>query len=151
MQTQFKLVIGCDLAAYDFKNLAIKELKARGYDVTDVGCWSALEGDYPQAAEEVATRVVSGEFHKGLLICGTGQGMAMAANKVAGARAALCYDIFPALMSREHNNSNVLCSGAWMVSLEKYLDIVEAWLFGKYSPGRHDIRINYMLDMEKKR
>ena len=151
MQTQFKLIIGCDLAAYDFKNLAIKELKARGYDVTDIGCWSALEGDYPQAAEEVARRVVSGEFDKGLLICGTGQGMAMSANKVKGARAALCYDIFPALMSREHNNSNVLCSGAWMVSLEKYLDIVEAWLFGKYSPGRHDVRINAMLDIENKR
>lgn len=151
MQTQFKLVIGCDLAAYDFKNKAIAELKARGYEVTDIGCWSAQQGDYPPVAEEVATRVVSGEFDKGLLICGTGQGMAMAANKVAGARAALCYDIFPALMSREHNNSNVLCSGAWMVSLEKYLDIVEAWLFGKYSPGRHDVRINYMLDMEKKR
>ena len=151
MQTQFKLIIGCDLAAYDFKNAAIKALKERGYSVTDVGCWSAQQGDYPPVAEEVATRVVSGEFDKGLLICGTGQGMAMAANKVKGTRAALCYDIFPALMSREHNNSNVLCSGAWLVSLDKYLDIVEAWLFGKYNPGRHDVRINYMLDMENKR
>lgn len=151
MQTQFKLVIGCDLAAYDFKNRAIKELRDRGYSVTDVGCFSSLEGDYPPIAEEVATRVVSGEFDKGLLICGTGQGMAMAANKVKGARAALCYDVFPAIMSREHNNSNILASGAWIVSLEKYLDVVEAWLFGKYNGGRHEVRINYMLEMDNKR
>jgi len=151
MQTQFKIIIGCDLAAFDFKNKAIAELKARGYSITDIGCWSSLVGDYPPVAEEVATRVVSGEFDKGLLICGTGQGVAMAANKVKGARAALCYDIFPAIMSREHNNSNILASGCWLVSLEKYLDIVEAWLFGKYSTGRHDVRINYMLEMEKKR
>ena len=102
-------------------------------------------------AEEVATRVVAGEFDRGLLICGTGQGMAMAANKVKGARAALCYEELTALMSREHNNSNILASGAWLVSLEKYLDVVEVWLFGKYNGGRHDVRINYMLEMENKR
>lgn len=151
MQTQFKLVIGCDLAAYDFKNAALKALKERGYDVTDVGCWSSQEGDYPQIAEEVATRVVAGEFDRGLLICGTGQGMAMAANKVKGARAALCYQEFTALMSREHNNSNILASGCWLVSLEQYLNVVEAWLFGKYNGGRHDVRINYMLAMDNKR
>lgn len=151
MQTQFKLIIGCDLAAYDFKTKAVEALKARGYSVTDIGCWNSLAGDYPPVAEEVATRVVSGEFDKGLLICGTGQGVAMAANKVRGARAALCYDVFPAIMSREHNNSNILASGAWLVSLDKYLDIVEAWLFGKYNGGRHDVRINYMMEMENKR
>jgi len=151
MQTQFKLIIGCDLAAFDFKTKAVEALKARGYSVTDIGCWSSLVGDYPAIAEEVATRVVSGEFDKGLVICGTGQGVAMAANKVKGTRAALCYDVFPAIMSREHNNSNVLASGCWLVSLDKYLDIVEAWLFGKYNPGRHDVRINYMLEMENKR
>lgn len=150
MQTQFKLIIGCDLAAFDFKNLVLNELRTRGYDITDIGCFSSQEGDYPPIAEEVAARVVSGEFDRGLLLCGTGQGMAMAANKVKGARAALCYDVFPAIMSREHNNANILASGCWLLSSEKYLDIVEAWLFGKYNGGRHDIRINYMLDMEKK-
>ena len=151
MQTQFKLIIGCDLAAFDFKTQAVKALRERGYDVTDVGCWSAQKGDYPPVAEEVATRVVSGEFDRGLLICGTGQGMAMAANKVKGARAALCYDVFPAIMSREHNNSNILTSGCWLVSLEQYLNVVEAWLFGKYNGGPHEVRINYMLEMENKR
>jgi ribose 5-phosphate isomerase B len=76
--------------------------------------------------------------------------MAMAANKVKGARAALCYDTLPALLSREHNNANILASGCWLVSLEKYLEIVEVWLFGKYNGGRHEGRINYMIKMENK-
>jgi len=151
MQTQLKLIMGCDLAAYDFKNQALKDLRNKGYDITDVGCFSSMEGDYPPIAEEVATRVVAEEFDRGLLICGTGQGMAMAANKVAGARAALCYDIFPALVSREHNNANILATGCWLITPEKYLDMVETWLFAKYNAGRHDVRINYMLEMEKKR
>ena len=67
---------------------------------------------------------------RGILICGTGQGMAIAANKCKGIRCALCYDVFPAIMSREHNNSNMLATGAWMVSLEKAMNIIEAWLFG---------------------
>ena len=151
MQTQFKLIMGCDLAAYDFKVKVLEELRRRGYDITDIGCQSSLEGDYPPIAEEVATRVVSGEFDRGLLICGTGQGMAMAANRVKGARCALVYENFTAIMSREHNNSNVMASGAWLISLEKYLEITETWLFGKYNPGKHDHRINYMLEMDHKK
>ena len=81
MQTQFKLIIGCDLAAYDFKNRAIEALRARGYDVTDAGCWSAREGDYPQVAEEVATRVVAGEFHRGPDPGRGGQGRAALRNR----------------------------------------------------------------------
>ena len=151
MQTQLKLVIGCDLAAYDFKIQAVTALRGRGYNITDLGCNSSMEGDYPPIAEEVGKRVASGEFDRGLLICGTGQGMAMAANKVKGVRAALCYDILPALLSREHNNSNVLATGCWMISPEKYLEMTEVWLFGKYNSGRHDVRIQYMLEMEGKR
>ncbi|OHD80467.1 MAG: ribose 5-phosphate isomerase B [Spirochaetes bacterium RIFOXYC1_FULL_54_7] len=151
MQTQFKLAIGCDLAAYDFKNRIYAELHSRGYTVTDVGCNSAQEGDYPVYARKVAELVQSGKVDKGILICGTGQGMAIAANKCKGIRCALCYDIFPALMSREHNNSNILATGAWMVSFEKAMDIIEAWLFGKYSPGRHDIRLDQLKEIEETR
>jgi len=150
MQTQLKLIIGCDLSAYDFKLAVLEILRKRGYSVTDVGCDSSLSGDYPPIAEEVAGRVVRGEFDRGLLICGTGQGMAMAANKVRGARAALCHDLFPALLSREHNNSNVLAAGCWLIDLDKYIEMVEVWLFGKYNGGRHDIRIKYMQEMEAK-
>jgi ribose 5-phosphate isomerase B len=151
MQTQFTLAIGCDLAAYDFKNRVYAELQARGYTVTDVGCHSAQEGDYPVYARKVAELVQTGKVDKGILICGTGQGMAMAANKCKGIRCALCYDIFPAIMSREHNNSNMLATGAWMVSFEKAMEIIEAWLFAKYAPGRHDVRLNQMKDIEETR
>ncbi|MCL2833184.1 MAG: RpiB/LacA/LacB family sugar-phosphate isomerase [Treponema sp.] len=150
MQTQLKIIMGCDLAAYDFKTQAIADLCRRGYTITDIGCHNSMEGEYPQIAEEAGKRVVSGEFDRGLLVCGTGQGMAMAANKVKGVRAALCYDIFPALLSREHNNSNILATGCWMITLEKYLEMVEVWLFGKFNGGRHETRIDYMLEMEKK-
>ncbi|MHB1393336.1 MAG: ribose 5-phosphate isomerase B [Clostridia bacterium] len=148
MQTQLKLAIGCDLAAYDYKLEVLKRLRERGYTVTDAGCHSSMEGDYPNAAKAVADLVVAGEVDRGILICGTGQGICMAANKIRGIRAALCYDIFPALMSREHNNSNILATGAWMISVDKAMDVIEAWLFGKYSPGRHDVRIDKMKEIE---
>jgi len=149
MQTQMKLIIGCDLAAYDFKISVVAALRAKGYMVEDVGCDSSMKGDYPVYAEKVAKRVVSGEFDRGLLICGTGQGMTMAANKVKGARCALCFDLLPALLSREHNDSNILATGCWMISVEKYLEMVEVWLFGKYHGGVHQKRIDYMLEMDK--
>lgn len=151
MQTQFSLAIGCDLAAYDFKNRIYAELQNRGYNVTDVGCQSSQEGDYPTYAKKVADLVISGKVDKGIVICGTGQGICMAANKIKGVRCALCYDIFPAIMSREHNNSNMLATGAWMVTFEKAMDIIEAWLFAKYAPGRHDVRINQMKEFEENR
>jgi ribose 5-phosphate isomerase B len=151
MQTQLKLALGCDLAAYDFKCQVLRALTAKGYELRDFGCNSSAEGDYPVIAEAVARAVAAGDFDRGLLICGTGQGMAMAANKVPGVRAALCYDLLPALLSREHNNATILASGCWLISLEKYLEMVEVWLFGKYNGGRHDARLNYMLEMERKR
>lgn len=151
MQTQMKLAIGCDLAAYDFKIAIIKELKARGYTLTDVGCDSSMEGDYPDIAKAVADLVTSGQADRGILMCGTGQGICMAANKCKGARAALCYDVFPAIMAREHNNANILATGAWIVSVEKALDVIEAFLFGKYAGGRHDIRVNRMMSFEDMR
>jgi ribose 5-phosphate isomerase B len=151
MEPELKIAIGCDLAAYDFKMELIDVLRKKGYDITDLGCKSSKEGDYPVVAKEVGERVVSGEFDRGIVICGTGQGICMAANKVKGVRAALCYDTLTALLSREHNNSNVLATGAWIVDIPKAVRIVETWLFGKYSGGRHDIRINMMRDMENSR
>jgi ribose 5-phosphate isomerase B len=151
MQTQMKLAIGCDLAAYDFKVAILKKLRDRGYDITDVGCHSSMEGDYPDIAKAVADLVTSGKADRGILMCGTGQGVCMAANKCKGVRAALCYDVFPAIMCREHNNANIIVTGAWMVSVEKALEIIEAFLFGKYSGGRHDIRVNKMMRFEENR
>ncbi len=149
MEHQLKIVIGCDLAAYDFKMQLLEILRGRGYEITDVGCNSSQEGDYPVYARLVGEKVASGAFDRGIVICGTGQGICMSANKVRGVRAALCYDVLPALLSREHNNSNVLATGAWIVTPEHAARIVEAWLFGKYAGGRHDLRLRMISDMEK--
>lgn len=148
MELDMKIVIGCDLAAYDFKTALLKRLKDKGYDIYDVGCHSSKEGDYPLIARQVGEAVANGEYDRGIVICGTGQGICLSANKVKGVRAALCYDVFPALLSREHNNSNVLATGAWMVTIEMAERIIEAWLFGKYNGGRHDIRMKQIQDIE---
>ena len=148
MENHLKLIIGCDLAAYDFKCQVLQKLSEKKYNIVDIGCYSSEQGDYPPIAEEVALRVVNGEFDRGLLICGTGQGMAIAANKIKGVRAALCYDILPAILSREHNNANILASGSWMITVDKYIQMLEIWLFGKYSGGKHDARLEYINNMK---
>ena len=148
MELQFKIAIGCDLAAFDFKINLIGILRERGYNLTDVGCQSSKEGDYPVFGRLVGEKVFSGEFDRGIVICGTGQGICISANKVKGVRAALCYDVLPALLSREHNNSNVLATGAWIVTPDHAARIVEAWLFGKYAGGRHDLRLKMISDIE---
>ena len=151
MQTQFKIAIGCDLAGYDLEQEVYKRLKNMGYDIQHVGCESSHKGNYTVYAKKVADMVASSTVDKGILICGTGQGMAIAANKVRGIRCALVYDVFPALMSREHNNSNMMATGAWMVTPDKAIQVIEAWLFGKYSEGRHDVRIAELKAIEDER
>lgn len=152
METQLKLVIGCDLSGYDLKTDILHRLKSKGYDITDFGCDSAQEGEYPVYAKKVAEAVASGEYDRGILICGTGQGVMMAANKVKGIRAALCYDVLPAILTREHNDSNILATGSWLITGEKFEQVIEAWLFGKFSNlPRHKQRIQMMCDMEQER
>ncbi|AZO94136.1 RpiB/LacA/LacB family sugar-phosphate isomerase [Halocella sp. SP3-1] len=150
MEQQLRLVMGCDLAAYDFKCQILKSMRSNGYNIEDVGCYSSKEGLYAPIAKKVADLVASKEFDYGILICGTGQGMAMAANKVEGIRAALCYDVFPAVLSKEHNNANILCTGAWMMDLPKFLHMVEAWLFAQYA-GNHDEGLALLSEYEKER
>ena len=151
MDKTMKIIMGCDLAAYDFKQLYLSALKSKGYDITDIGCNSSEEGDYTYFGSQVAKRVVSGEFDRGIVMCGTGNGITMAANKVKGARAALCHNAFTALMSREHNNANVLGLGCWGLTVEEAVKITEIWLFGKYSGGRHEVRIKALLDLDNER
>ena len=147
MQTQLKLVIGSDLAGYDLKTEMLRRLTAKGYDITDFGCDSAQAGEYPVAAQKVAEAVRDGQFDRGILICGTGQGVAMGGNKVRGARAALCYTPFAALMAREHNDARSLATGAWLTTPDEFEQIVEIFLFGKYS-GKHDGRLNMLAEIE---
>lgn len=138
MQNDIKIAFGSDRAGYILKYDIIESLKEKGYkNILDVGCDSVDEGFYAPMAKKVADLVVSKDSDCGILVCGTGQGMAMAANKVKGARAALVYDIFPAVLSREHNNSNILCTGAWMIDKSIAVKMIEAWLMAKYN-GHYD-------------
>lgn len=150
MELNLKLCIGNDLAGYDLKVEMLRRLRAKGYAIHDLGCDSSQAGDYPVYAERVANAVASGEFDRGILICGTGQGMAIAANKVHGIRAALCFQNFAAIMSREHNNANVLAAGAWLVTADELERVLEVWLFGKYAGGKHDRRVNGIAEIERR-
>lgn len=106
------IAIGCDHGGYELKLEVINHLKERGFEIKDFGCDSTASCDYPVYAKKVAEAVAGGECELGILICGTGIGMSMAANKVDGIRAALCADCFSAKATREHNNANILCMGA---------------------------------------
>lgn len=138
-----KLIFGCDPAAFHFYKRLVAALKKEGYEIEDVGCTSSEEpdgGKFAEIAEAVAEKVISGEGDYGFLMCGTGQGMAMAANKVPGIRAVLCYDVLPAVLSKNDNNGNILCTGAWMMEkkgIEFTMSMIKAWLFSSYT-GTHE-------------
>lgn len=146
-----KVIIGADHGGYDLK-VAIKEsLKNRGVDVVDVGTESLVSCDYPDIAKKLVKEVLK-EGVKGILVCGTGIGMSIAANKYDGIRAALCSDTFSARMTREHNDSNVLCLGERVVGKGLALDIVNVWLNTEFSEGeRHKNRIELIKKIETER
>lgn len=138
-----KIIIGSDHAGFDYKEELIGCLKNSGYEVVDAGCYDKNSCDYPIFAKEVAKRVASGEFEKGILICGTGIGMSIAANKVKGIRAALCSDLFSARATREHNDSNILCMGARVIDLKLACEITKTWLETPFSNlEKHQRRID---------
>jgi ribose 5-phosphate isomerase B len=140
--------IGCDPAGYELKILLLNHLKNKSLDLIDVGCDSTKPADYPVYAQKVAKLVNSKNCERGILICGTGQGMTMSANKITGIRAALCHNEFSAILSREHNDANVLCMGSWVLKPEEAIRIVDIWLFAKFSKGEsHQKRINMMDQM----
>ena len=137
------LAMGCDPAATRFYQKLILQMRAEGYDIMDTGCESETEADggkYAEIAEKVSRLILEGTCDYGILICGTGQGMAMAANKMPGIRAALCYDVLPAVLSKNDNNANVLCTGAWMMEkkgMDFTMAMIHAWLFSDYT-GTHE-------------
>lgn len=151
MDGKMRIVVGNDLAAYDFKVDFVNVMRKKGYDIVDIGCDSSSEGEYAYYGSQVGKRVVSGEFDRGIVICGTGNGITIAANKVKGVRAALCTDTFSALMSREHNDANVLGLSSWRLSVDDAVKITELWLFGKFSGGRHNQRIQALRELEEGR
>ena len=139
-----KLAIGCDHGGYELKQEMIQHLQSKGYEITDVGCDSPASCDYPVYAKKVTELIRSGEAELGILICGTGIGMSMAANKEPGIRAALCHDVFSAKATREHNDANILCMGARVVGPGLALMIADTFLTTPFSNDeRHKRRISY--------
>jgi ribose 5-phosphate isomerase B len=135
------LVIGVDHAGFELKDLIISFLSAKGVLWEDIGTFGAESVDYPDFAFKVAQAVSSGRAALGLLICGTGIGMSIAANRVSGVRAALCNDLFTARMARAHNNANILAMGSRVVGPGLALSIVETFLGTPFEKGRHLRRI----------
>jgi len=136
------IIIGSDHAAYDLKEKVKAFLIGRGIDVEDVGCHSEASVDYPDFGIKVASMVSSGKFERGILLCGTGIGMSMVANKFPHVRAALCTGLFSAIMSKRHNNSNILVLGARVVGDILALEIVKTWLDTPFEGGRHQRRLD---------
>lgn len=143
------IAIGCDHGGYELKLEIIKHLQAKGFKIKDFGCNSTDSVDYPDYAYPVAKAVADGECEKGILICGTGIGMSIAANKVKGIRCALCSDTFSAHATREHNDSNVLALGARVTGVNLALDIVDTWLTAEFMGGRHVGRIDKITKIEQ--
>ncbi len=142
-----KIVIGSDHAGYELKKAVVEHLLESGNEVVDVGTDSMESCDYPDFAPPVVSGIKSGDFERGILVCGTGLGMSMAANRYAGIRAALVSDLFSAEMSRRHNDSNVLVFSGWRVSPEDAVKILDIWLLTEFEGGRHRRRIKKLDDV----
>lgn len=140
------IAIGCDHGGYELKLEIIKYLESRGLTFKDFGCNSNASVDYPEYGQAVARAVASGEYDKGILVCGTGIGMSIAANKVPGVRCALCTDCFSAEATREHNDSNVLALGARVTGTGLALKIVDIWLNTPFSNDERHIRRIKMIE-----
>lgn len=137
-----KIAIGCDHGGIGLKGELVTLLQEMGHVVDDKGCYSSESVDYPDFARAVCSQVQNGSCDRGILICGTGVGMSMVANRFEGIRAGLCNDLFTARMSREHNDANVLCLGARVVGPGLAAEIVRTWVTTEFAGGRHQRRID---------
>ena len=144
------VAIGTDHGGVELKNLLIKELNNLGYTVQDCGTNTSDPVDYPDIAQAVATLVAEGKAWRGVIIDGAGIGSCMAANKVPGVRAALCYDYATAVNSREHNDANVLTLGAGLIGVNLARQILTTWLATDFGGGRHAKRVDKIIAIEKK-
>ena len=137
-----KISIGADHAGFSVKEKIREYLESKGYRILDKGTYSEESVDYPEFGHAVGNSVKDGESAKGIVVCGSGIGISMAANKVEGIRAALCTTPEHALMSRLHNDANVLAIGARMTNFDVILEIVDTWLSSEFEGGRHSRRVN---------
>lgn len=145
-----KIVIAADHAGFELKEIIIKFIKELGYEVFDMGTSSSCSVDYPDYAEAVAKAVSDGTYERGILICGTGIGMSIVANKFKNIRAALCNDLFTAKMSRLHNDSNILCMGSRVIGIGLAKEIVKTWLTTIFEGNRHLKRLEKLNLIERK-
>ncbi len=145
-----KIAIGCDHGGFELKEDVKKHLIENNYEVEDFGCYDLNAVDYPDMAEKVSNCVVEDDADYGVLICSTGIGISIAANKVKGIRAALCGDIYSAKMTRLHNNANVLCMGAHMIAKQNAIRITDIFLSTEFEGGRHENRVNLITKIEEK-
>ncbi|PDF95491.1 ribose 5-phosphate isomerase B [Listeria monocytogenes] len=145
-----KLTIGCDHGGRRLKDAIVKHLREKDIEVVDIGTYTDESVDFPSYAEEVANQVVSGQSELGILCCGTGIGMSIAANKVDGIRAAVVSDTFSARATREHNNSNVLCLGERVIGEALALLLVDTWLEASFAGDRHKRRLDKITELERK-
>ena len=143
-----KVVIGADSAGFAMKEKIIAHLKEKGMEVTDVGAYSAESSHYPEFAYKVATSISSKTADFGILVCGTGIGMSIAANKVKGVRASVCSEHFSTRYTRLHNDANVLCLGARVIGAGAALELVEVFLNTEFEGGRHQRRVDLITDIE---
>ena len=137
-----QIAIGCDHVGFELKTHIIEHLQSKGYGIKDFGTHSTERTDYPLFAKAVADAVTKGECEKGILVCGTGVGISIAANKVKGVRAVVCSEPYSALLSRQHNDTNILALGARVVGRDLALMITDIWLGGEFEGGRHQRRVD---------
>lgn len=147
---KFNIAIGSDHGGFRVKERIIKLLKHKRFKVTDLGTYSEKSCDYPKVAFNVAKAVGLSKFNRGILVCKSGIGNCIVANKIPGVRAALCYNVKAARLSREHNDANVLVLGAFFIKRAELKRILDIWLKTKFVGGRHKRRLAQITKMEKK-
>ncbi len=145
-----KIAIGCDHGGLEHKNAIAEHLKERGFEVNDFGIYEQKSVDYPEIAEIVANSVATGDNELGILVCGTGIGMSLAANKVKGIRAAVCSEHFSAKYTRLHNNSNILCLGGRVIGIGTALELADLFVDTEFEGGRHQRRVDMITAIENK-
>lgn len=143
-----KLAIGNDHGAVEMKFEVMKYLETKGYELVNVGADTTEPCNYPISGYKVARMVADGEVDGGILICGTGVGISLAANKVNGIRCCVCSEPFSAKMSREHNNSNIIAFGARVIGIEMAKMIVDEWLAAEFQGGRHQERVDMVMEIQ---
>lgn len=143
------IAVASDHAGYKAKQQIIGLLKQSSYEIKDFGCFSEESVDYPNFGAALASAVSNGQYQRGILICGTGIGMSIVANKFPNVRAALCHDAFTAQACREHNDANILVMGARVLDQQQLEQITKIWLETPFAGGRHDKRLKLILEIEK--